>query len=307
MVEAILLQIPSPIREALRVHMTNHHDHIMYVEHVLLHSRPPSAGPHTRSLSWHHSHACYRMSSPCASADSAWRYPCLHPVCEPISRGTHGDWQRCEGACLPHHTARGRRPHQTASVYVTSTPGSVDLKIGISNLAGASHFFSLLPLRPLHLCQQPAVSLAVEYPSESGATLSGEEGGKPPPSTTVHWVLGGCLCSHAATVREVSLASATSSTAEALPACWGALPTSWAEESDSPAFTTAILWTGFSARPLSLWQLEAATARHHTSIRGKRLMVKWAECEIHSEKASSMWVWMACTVSCLKPQQPCML
>ena len=42
------------------------------------------------------------------------------------------------------------------SVYVTSTHGSVDLKIGISNLAGANRFLSLLPLR---LCQWPAISL----------------------------------------------------------------------------------------------------------------------------------------------------
>ena len=36
MVEAILLQIPSPIRVALWVHMANHHDGIVYAEHVLL-------------------------------------------------------------------------------------------------------------------------------------------------------------------------------------------------------------------------------------------------------------------------------
>ena len=49
------------------------------------------------------------------------------------------------------------------SVYVTSAPGSVDLKIGISNLVGTSCFLSLLPLWPLHPCQQPAVSLAVVW------------------------------------------------------------------------------------------------------------------------------------------------
>ena len=130
------------------------------------------------------------------------------------------------------------------SVYITSTPGSVDLKISISNLAGANHFFSLLPLWPLHLCQQPAVSLAVEYPLESGAPLSGEEGGESPQPTIVHWDLGGCLCRCAAPVWVVSLASAISSTAEALPACWGALPTSCTKESDSPALTTGILGTG---------------------------------------------------------------
>ena len=38
MVEAILLQVPSLIWEALWVGVADHHDRIMYVEHVLLHS-----------------------------------------------------------------------------------------------------------------------------------------------------------------------------------------------------------------------------------------------------------------------------
>ena len=182
------------------------------------------------------------------------------------------------------------------SVYVTSAPGSVDLKISISNLTGASHFFSLLPLQPLHLCWWPAVSLAVEYPLESG-----EEGGEPPLPTTVHWDLGGHPHGHTAPVQEASLASAIPSTAVALPTCWGALPTSCTKELDSPAFMTGIPWTGFSARLLSLWRSEAATAHCHTSIRGKRPMVKWTEHEIHSEKDSSMWARIACAVSWLKP------
>ena len=66
------------------------------------------------------------------------------------------------------------------SVYVTSAPGSVDLKIGISNLVGASCFLSLLPLQPLRLCRWPTVSLAVEYPSECGAPLVWRRGGQTP-------------------------------------------------------------------------------------------------------------------------------
>ena len=30
--------------------------------------------------------------------------------------------QRCEGTCLPHHTARGRHPHQTARVCTSPPP-----------------------------------------------------------------------------------------------------------------------------------------------------------------------------------------
>ena len=68
-------------------------------------------------------------------------------------------------------------------------------------------------------------------------------------------------------------------------ACWGVLPTSCTKESDSPAFTTRILGAGFLAWLLSLQRSEAATAHCQASIRDKRLMVKWAEHEIHSEKS----------------------
>ena len=131
-------------------------------------------------------------------------------------------------------------------------------------------------------------------------------GGETPPPTVVCWDFGGLPCNNAAPLQVVNLASVTSSTLEALLTCCGALPTSWLEESDPPAATTGILWTGFSTRPLSLWWLEAATDHCHTSMRGKRLMVKWAECEIHSEKASSTWVRTACAASFPKPRWPCL-
>ena len=105
------------------------------------------------------------------------------------------------------------------SVYVTSTPGSVNLKIGISNLTGASHFLSLLSLQPLCLHQQPAVSLTVEYPSESGTSLSGEEGGEPPSPTVVHWVFGGLPHSRAVPAWAMGLASVLSPIPEVLPSC----------------------------------------------------------------------------------------
>ena len=154
-------------------------------------SHHPFVGPHTESLSWHCNHACCQMSSPYASAGPAQRCLYLCPVCRPIYPGNHGDWRRCGGAYWPHHTAQERHLHQNARACMSPPPpGLVDLKISISSLAGASCFLSLLPVWPLHLHQWPAVSLAVEYPSESGTPLSGEEGGKPPPSTVVHWILG---------------------------------------------------------------------------------------------------------------------
>ena len=130
--------------------------------------------------------------------------------------------------------------------------------------------------------------------------------GQTPPPAVVHWDFSGLPRDRVAPIWVVSLASVTSSTPEALPTCCGALPTSWLEESDPPTATTGILWTGFSAQPLSLRQSEAATNHCHTSIRGKRLMVKWAEHEIHSEKASSTWVQTACAASCPKRRWPCL-
>ena len=156
------------------------------------------------------------------------------------------------------------------NVYVTSTPGSVDLKIGISNLVGASHFFSLLPLRLLCLCRWPTVSLAVEYPSESSTPLSREEGGKPPLPNVVHWDLGGLLCNHAAPVREVSLASTTSSTLEALPACCGAFPTNWLEELHPLQLQLEYYGLGSQPNPsaFSGWRQQLIAAKPPTKGRG---------------------------------------
>ena len=168
-----------------------------------------------------------------------------------------------------------------------------------------SHWCQLFPLPTPSAAPAPTpaacsqVSIRVQCPS-------GEEGGEPPPPTVVHWDFGGLPCSCAAPVWVVSLALVTSSTPVALLTCCGALPTSWLEESDPLAATTGILWTGFSAQPLSLQRSEAETDHHHASIRGRRLMAKWAEHEIHSEKASSTWVWTACTASCPKPRRPCL-
>ena len=297
----ILLQILPPVREVLQVCAAYHGDRLMYAEHVLLHCLIVSL--------------LDLIQSPYHGIIVTLVTECLLQVHQQVP---HGDifalismqahlpgyprrlvkmWGRilASSYCLRKASTSKRQ-----SVYVTSTPGSVDLKIGISNLMGTSCFLSLLPLWPLHLCRQPAVSLTVEYPSESSAPQSGEEGGKPPPLTIVHWDFGGLLCSRAAPVWVVSLASVTSSTLEALLTCYGALPTSW-QESDPLAATTGILWTGFSAQPLSLQWLEAATDHCHASIGGKRLMVKWVEHEIHSEKASSTWVRTASVASCPKP------
>ena len=188
------------------------------------------------------------MSSPCASAGPARRYLCPHPACGPICRGTHGGWQRC-GVHTSLITLLEEGIHIEAPERVCHLcPWISQLKDRHIQSCRYQLFPLPTPSAALHLCWWPAVSLTVEYPSESGdSPWSGEEGGESPPPTVVHWDFSGLLCGCTAPVWVVSLASVTSSTPEALLTCCGAPPTSWLKESDPLAATTGILWTGFSA------------------------------------------------------------
>ena len=117
MVEVVLLQISPSIRKALWVCMVNHHDGVMYAEHVLLHClvlllldliQCPYHGIIValviKRLLHVHQQVLHR--------DTLAFVQC--PVC--ICQGTHRDWQKYEGTCLPHHIAQGRCPCRTARV-----------------------------------------------------------------------------------------------------------------------------------------------------------------------------------------------
>ena len=231
-VEAILLQIPPPVREALWVCVAYHCDRVMYAKHVLLHSlilplldliQSPYHGITVALVIKYLSMCVNRSRMEISLPSSSMR---AHLPGYPRRLAKMWGHMPASSYCL-----RKASTSKHQSLYITSAPGLVDLKIGISNLAGASHFFYLLPLQPLHLHWWPAVSLTV-YLSESGAPLFGEEGGKAPLPTVVHWDFGGLLHDRTVPVWVVSLASVTSSTLEALLTCCGALPTSWLEESD---------------------------------------------------------------------------
>ena len=226
MVEVILLQSPPPIREALWIHAAYHHDRIMYVEHVLLHSlvlllldliQGPYHGIIITLTTEHLLHVHQQVP-----------HRDILAFIQHVSPFTG----------VPTETGKDVRVHACLIILLKEginiePPECIHhLHPWISRLKDQHiqphrHQPLLLPTPSvaLCLCWQPAVSLTVEYPLESGAPLSGE-GGEPPPPTTVHWDLGGHLCGCAAPVWKASLALATSSTAEALPACWGALPTS---------------------------------------------------------------------------------
>ena len=262
MVEAILIQIPPPVREALRVRAAYHRDHVMYAEHVLLHGLTLPLLDLIQGPYGIVQHVSPFARVPTETGKDVGAHASFIILLE---EGIH--FKVPEHVChlgpwigqLKHIQSCGCQPFLLPTPSVAPAPTPV--------ACGLTH--SGVPIR-------------VQCPS-----VLGGGGGEPPPPTVVRWNFGGLLHNRTTPLWVVSLASVTSSTPEALLTCCGALPTSWLEESDPPAATTEILWTGFSARPLSLQQSEAATDHLHTSMRGKRLMVKWAECEIHSEKASS--------------------
>ena len=169
MIEAILLQIPPPVQEAVQVCSAYHRNCLMYVKHILLH------------------HLVIPLldliQSPYHGIIVTLVVECPLHVHQQVRTEMPGYPQRLVkmwGQILASlYCSRKASTSKCQSVCITSTPGSVSLKIGISNLVGTSHFLSLLPLWPLHLHWQPTVSLTVEYPSESGAPLSGEDGGEP--------------------------------------------------------------------------------------------------------------------------------
>ena len=180
----------------------------------------PFVGPHTKSLSWHHSRACCRNVLSMCISRSRTKMSLPSSSMRAHLSGYPRRLAKMWGCILASsYCSRKASTSKRQSMYITSTPGLIDLKIGIFNLTGASCFLSLLPLWPLHLCWWPAVSLAVEYPSESGAPLSGEEGGKSPLPTVVHWDFSGLPHSHTVPAWVASLASVLSPIPEVLPSC----------------------------------------------------------------------------------------
>ena len=153
MVEMVLLQIPPSIRKVLQVRVSNHHNCIMYVEHVLLHHlillllnliQCPYHGIVvmfvTNVFTMCISRSCTEISLP---SSRVWAH---------LLRYLWRLAKICGCTLASSYCSRKASTLKRQSVYVTSTPGSVNLKIGISNLVGANRFFSLLPLWPLHQC-----------------------------------------------------------------------------------------------------------------------------------------------------------
>ena len=247
MIEAILLQILPPVREAIWVREAYHCNHLMYVKHVLLHHliiplldliQSPYHGIiialvaecplHVHQQVLHRDvfalvqHAGPFAQVPMETGEDVGVHTsliilleegiyievpeCVHHLCPWIGR--FKDW---------HIQSCGTQAFPLPTPSVASVP-------------------MLVPCSLTH----SGVSIRVWCPP------FGEEGGKPPLPTVVHWDFSGLPHSHTAPVWGVSLASVLSPIPEVLPSCGGALPTSWLEESDSCATPTGVLWVEFS-------------------------------------------------------------
>ena len=244
MVEAILLQVPPLIRRALRVCMAYHRDCIMYVEHVLLYSLVLPL--------------LDLIQSPYHGIIVAIVTECLLHVHQQVPHGDVLALVQCAGPFAGVPTEIGKDVGVHAGLIILLKEG-IHIKVPErvhhlhpwigqlkdQHIQSCGHQpFSLptpsavpAPMLAVHSLTRSLVSIRVQCPQ------SGEEGGKPPLPTVVHWDFSGLPRGCTALVWLVSLASVTSSTPEALLTCCGALPTSWPEESDPLAAMTGILWT----------------------------------------------------------------
>ena len=220
MIEVILLQIPPPVREVLRVRVAYHGDHLMYAEHVLLH------------------HLIIPLldliQSPYHGIIVAFVAKCLLHVHQQVPH-------RNVFACIQHvgpiiqvstETGEGVGVHTSLiillekGVYIEAPECVCHLHPWISRLKDQhiqSRGHQLFPL--------PTPSAAsVPMPVACSLTHSGVSigvwhsyvwgrRGEPPPPTVVHWDFGGLLHSCTAPVRGVSLASVISPSPGALLTC----------------------------------------------------------------------------------------
>ena len=294
MVEEILLQISPSAREALQVHAAYHHDRVMYVEHVLLHSLVLPL--------------LDLIQSPYHGIIVTLVTECLLHVHQQVPHGDILALIQHVGPFAGVPTDTGKDVGVHAGLIILLEEGiHIEVPERVHHLGpwisqlkdrhiqprGCQPF--LLPTPSVAPAPMPVacsltrsgVSIRVQCPSVQGG------GGQTPSANCsalgLWWPSVQLRCT-----------------------CMGGEPS--LGHLFHPRGSSDLLW---EVRPpcsynwnIMDWVLcptpqplavEAATDHHHTSIRGNRLMVKWAEPEIHSEKASSMWVWTACVASCPKP------
>ena len=248
MIEAILLQIPPLVREALWVCAAYHCNHLMYAKHVLLH------------------HLVIPLldliQSPYHGIIIVLVAECPLHVHQQVPHRDVLALIQCAGpfAWVPTETGEGVGVHTSLiillkkGIYIEAPECICHLQPQIGQLkdrhiqsCGCQPFPLLTPsvvsapMLAAHSLTCSGVSIRVWCPPVQG------RGGKTPPPTVAHWDFGGLPHGHVAPVHGVSLASVLSPILEVLPSCGCVLPASWLEESGSCAAPTGVLWAEFSA------------------------------------------------------------
>ena len=208
MIEAILLQILPPVREALQVRTAYHSDCLVYAEYVLLHCLIVPL------LDF--------IQSPYHGIIVTFVAKCLLHVHQQVP---HRDIL----ALIQHAGPFARIPTETGEDMGAHTSLIVLLEEGIY-IEAPECVHHLCPwigrLKDQHIQSCGCQPFPLPTPSAASAPmqaarsltcsgvsirvrcpLSEEEGGKPPPPTVVHWDFRGLLHGCTATVRAASLAS----------------------------------------------------------------------------------------------------
>ena len=147
MIEVILLQIPPPVWEVVQVCSAYYCNHLMYAKHILLHHLVIPLldliqSPYHGIIAALVAECPLHVHQQVPHQDVLALIQCASPFTQvPMETGEDVGHILASSYC-----SRKASTSKCQSVYVTSAPGSVNLKISISNLVGANHFLSLLPL-----------------------------------------------------------------------------------------------------------------------------------------------------------------
>ena len=221
MIEAILLQILPPVWEAVRVCSVYYHNRLVYAKHVLLHHL---VIPLLDLIQSPYHGIVVTLVAKCP----------LHVHQQVLHRDVF-TFIQCVGPFtrVPTKTGEDVGAHTgliillKKGIYVEMPERVRHLRPWIGQLEDRHiqsrwHQPFPFPAPPVASAPLPAAcSLTCSGVSirVSITPLSGEEGGKPPPLTVVHWVLGGLLRGCTVPVWATGLASVLSPTPEVLPFC----------------------------------------------------------------------------------------
>ena len=215
MIEVILLQIPPPVREALRVRLAYHSNCLMYVKHILLHHLVVPL--------------LDLIQSPYHGIIVVLAAKCLLHVHQQVLHRDVFALIQCVGpfAWVPTETGEDVGVHTSLiilleeGIYIKAPECVRHLRPQIGRLK--DWHIQSRRCQPFPLPTPSAASTPM--PVAHSLTHSGVSirvwgrGGEPPLLAEVHWDFWGLLHGHAAPIWGVSLASVISPTPEALLAC----------------------------------------------------------------------------------------